>query len=277
MREAPPPSGVKLNYATSGHYGSPAVVFLHGFMGSSEDWQGVTASIGDQAFAISVDLPGHGASLGLPPEAYTIGGAARAVAGVLDETGVRQATIAGYSMGGRLALYLALRYPERLTGLLLESSSPGLRSEEERISRRAADEEKARRLESEDFESFLRDWYRQPLFASLARDEEVLRRAVAGRLRNDPVELARSLRGMGTGVQPSLWEDLVGLRVPTMAVTGELDEKFAGISRRMAEINPLVRTAIVPGAGHNVHAEASEGYVRLLREFLFGLYNLSYD
>ena len=237
-------------------------------MGSLDDWQAATASIGDQAFALSVDLPGHGASLELPPEAYTIAGAARAVVGVLDETGVRQATIAGYSMGGRLALYLALRYPERLTGLFLESASPGLRSEEERIARRAADEEKARRLESEDFETFLRDWYRQPLFASLARDEEVLRRAVVGRLRNDPVELARSLRGMGTGVQPSLWEDLVGLRVPTIAVAGELDEKFVGITSRMSTINPRIRTAIVPGAGHNAHAEAPGPCSALLRNFL---------
>ena len=272
MREIPP----KLNYASSGEPGSLPVLFLHGFMGSSDDWQEVTASIGDRAFALSVDLPGHGGSLGLPSEAYTIGGAARAVVGVLDEVGVEQAAIAGYSMGGRLALYLALRRPERVAGLFLESASPGLRSEEERNLRRAADEEKALRLESEDFEAFLRDWYRQPIFASLARDEELLWRTIGARLRNDPLELARSLRGMGTGAQPSLWEELAGLRVPTLAVAGELDEKLVGISRRMAEA-PLVRTATVPGAGHSVHAEAPEGYVRLLRELLSGLYNPSYD
>ncbi|PLS86480.1 MAG: 2-succinyl-6-hydroxy-2,4-cyclohexadiene-1-carboxylate synthase [Actinobacteria bacterium] len=268
---------MKLNYVSYGKPRSPVVLFLHGFMGSSDDWQGVTASIEDRAFALTVDLPGHGASLGLPPEAYTIEGAARAVIGVLDDVGAERATIVGYSMGGRLALYLALRYPKRCAGLFLESASPGLRSEEERSLRRAADEEKARRLEYEDFEAFLWDWYRQPLFASLARDEELLRRTVEARLRNDPAELARSLRGMGTGAQPSLWEELAGLRVSALAVAGELDEKFVGISRRMAESAPLVRTAIIPGTGHSVHAEAPERYVRLLREFLSGLYNLSYD
>ena len=266
-----------MNHAVSGRPAGPAVLFLHGFMGSSWDWRGVTASIGDEISVVTVDLPGHGASLGLPPEAYTIEGVARAVVGVLDETGLDRAAIVGYSMGGRLALYLALRHPERCAGLFLESASPGLRSAEERTARRVADEEKALRLESEDFEAFLRDWYEQPIFASLARDEEGLRRAVQARLRNDTGELARSLRGMGTGVQPSLWEDLAGISVPVLAVAGELDEKFVGISQRMAALSPRVQTVAVPGAGHVVHAEALERYAGLLREFLSGLYNLAHD
>lgn len=246
-------------------------------MGSSDDWREVTASIGDRAFTVTVDLPGHGASVGLPPGAYTIEGATRAVVGVLDEIGLERAAIAGYSMGGRLALYLALRYPERCTELFLESASPGLKSADERALRRAADEEKALRLESEDLETFLRDWYRQPLFASLARDEEVLRRTIEARRSNDPMELARSLRGMGTGVQPSLWEELAGISVSTLAIAGELDEKFVEIAHWMGTLSPRIETAIVPGAGHSVHAEAPEGYVALLKDFLAGPYNLPHD
>lgn len=246
-------------------------------MGSSDDWDGVKTSIQDRALAFTVDLPGHGASLGLPPEAYTIEGTARAVVRVLDAVGLDRAAIVGYSMGGRLALYLALHYPERCAGLLLESASPGLKSEEERTTRRAADEEKALRLETENFEDFLRKWYEQPIFASLARDEEGLRSTIGARLRNDPVELARSLRGMGTGVQPSLWGNLAGISVPVLAVAGELDEKFLGISQRMAALSSRAQTVAVPGAGHVVHAEAPERYAGLLREFLSGLYNLAHD
>ena len=266
-----------LSYATSGRHGGPTAVFLHGFMGSSDDWRGMAEEIGARAFVVTVDLPGHGASLGRSPEDYTIEGAARAVVEVLDEVGAERAAIVGYSMGGRLALYLALRHPGRCAGLFLESASPGVRGTEERTARRVADEEKAWRLESGDFESFVRDWYRQPLFASLARDEGLLRRSVEARLRNDPLELARSLREMGTGAQPSLWEELSGLRVPTLAVAGELDEKFVGISHQMSALAPLIRPAIVAGAGHSVHAEAPEAYAGLLKEFLSGLYNLSYD
>jgi 2-succinyl-6-hydroxy-2,4-cyclohexadiene-1-carboxylate synthase len=260
-----------LNYEVSGERRSPAVLFLHGFMGSSADWRGAIAALGDRYFCIAVDLPGHGASLGMPQENYTIDGAARAVIGTLDELEVVRTVIAGYSMGGRLALSLALRCPERCAGLFLESASPGLESAGERAARRAADESKAGRLESGDFEAFLLDWYRQPLFASLARDENLLRRTVEVRRRNDPAELARSLRGMGTGSQPSLWGALEGLPVPALAVAGGLDEKYTGISSRMASINPRIESAIVSGAGHTVHAETPAGYTSLLGRFVDGL------
>src|SRR5919206_4942182 len=139
-------------YGLSGKlFGSPKnpdVLCLHGFMGSSADWQDVASAIGDRAFCIAPDLPGHGGSLGLPPGAYTTEGTARAVIRTLDELEARRPVIVGYSMGGRLALYLALRYPERCAGLFLESSSPGLQGAGEREKRRAADQEKAKRLES---------------------------------------------------------------------------------------------------------------------------------
>ncbi len=176
--------------------------------------------------------------------------------------------ISGYSMGSRLALYLALRHPDRCAGLFLESASPGLETVGERTARRVADGEMATRLEGGGFEGFLHDWYRQPLFAPLARNPDLLRRTIEDRLRNDPTELAKSLRGMGTGSQPPLWGELTGLQVPALAVTGGLDEKFVGTSRRMASLNPEIRVAVVPGAGHNVHAEATAAYLSSLEEFL---------
>jgi 2-succinyl-6-hydroxy-2,4-cyclohexadiene-1-carboxylate synthase len=247
---------------------SPAVLFLHGFMGSSADWKSAVAALGDRAFCIAPDLPGHGTSLGLTSEAYTIEGSARAAIQVLDELEVENPVIAGYSMGGRLALYLALRYPQRCAGLFLESASPGLVSEEERTARRAADEEKAKRLEAGDLDAFLRDWYRQPLFASLAQDEGLLERTIAARRRNDPVELALSLRGMGMGSQPSLWGELEDLAVPAVVVSGGLDDKYAEISSRMARIDPRVEPVVIPGVGHDVHDEAPAEYVALIGRFL---------
>ena len=244
------------------------MLFLHGFMGRAEDWRGVWTGLDERFFRTAVDLPGHGASLGMPRDRYTMEGAARSVIEVLDGAGVDRATVVGYSMGGRLALYLALRHPDRCAGLFLESVSHGLEDAGERAARRRADEEKATRLEGGDFEGFLHDWYRQPLFAPLSRDEDLLRRIIEDRRRNDPAELAKSLRGMGTGSQPSLWGDLPNLRVPALAVAGRLDEKFVGISRRMASLNARMRLAAVPGVGHNVHAEAPGAHLSLLETFL---------
>ena len=257
-----------LAYEVSGNRERPSVLFLHGFMGSSVDWRGVEAAIGDRAFCVAPDLPGHGASVGLAPEAYTLEETARAVVRTLDELEARRPVVVGYSMGARLALYLALRHPERCAGIFLESASPGLEGDEERAARRDADEEKARRLESGDFGGFLRDWYRQPLFASLARDEDLLRRTIEARRCNDPWELARSLRGMGTGSQPSLWEELGGLDVPALAVAGERDGKYTGISSRMASVSPKVGAVVLPGVGHNAHDEAPEEYAALLGRFV---------
>ncbi len=237
-------------------------------MGSSADWLDVMSALKDRYFCIAPDLPGHGASLGLSSGPYSFEGAARATVRTLDELGVQQATIIGYSMGGRLALYLALRYPERCAALFIESASPGIEDAAEREARRRSDGEKATRLESGDFETFLLDWYSQPLFASLARRNGLTEEMIEARRGNDPAELARALRGMGTGTQPSLWGELPGLVAPALAVAGELDEKFVALSRRMARASPNVRAAVVPGAGHNVRAEAPKAYLDSLKGFL---------
>ena len=237
-------------------------------MGSAADWDHVAGALSEDFYCIVPDLPGHGNSTGLPDETYTMDGTARAVVGLMDGIGVRRATIAGYSMGGRLALYLGLRHPDRCASLFLESASPGIEDERERAARRRADEQRARRIESGDFEEFLRDWYSQPLFASLARHEGMVEKLIESRKRNDPRELTKSLRGAGAGSQPSLWNELFELRIPTLVVAGESDEKFVGIARRMAGLSPEVRFALVPGAGHNVHLESPEEHEKLLQRVL---------
>ncbi len=237
-------------------------------MGSSADWLDVTSALKDRYFCIVPDLSGHGASLCLPSGSYSFEGAARAAVRTLDVLDVQRATVVGYSMGGRLALYLALRHSERCAALFLESASPGLEEAAEQEARRRSDEEKAARLESGDFETFLVNWYSQPLFASLARRDGLVEEVIAARRGNDPAELARALRGMGTGTQPSLWGELPGLVAPALAVAGEGDKKFVALSRRMAGASPNVRAAVVPGAGHNVRAEAPGAYLDLLEGFL---------
>ncbi len=263
-----PDAAHPLDLAVVGSDDGPVILFLHGFMGSKSEWTPVTNGL-DQGFrCVAVDLPGHGSSLDLPSVSYTIRGAAKAVLRTLDGLEIPRATLVGYSMGGRLALYLALRHPDRCAGLFLESASPGLKDAKERAARRRADEQRAVRLEGGDLRGFLEDWYRQPLFAPLARNRVLLRRTIEDKMRNAPAELAGSLRGMGTGSQPSLWGKLPDLRVPALAVAGELDGKFVGISRRMASLAPAMRPAVVPGAGHNVHAETPGPYLSLLRQFL---------
>lgn len=258
----------ELHYTTVGSTTAPALLFLHGFLGSSLEWTDLMEDLSADFRCLAVDLPGHGESVGLAPEQYSLEGTAEGLNRILAEEGAEEAVVIGYSMGGRIALYLACRHPGRLRGICLESASPGLREPHEREVRREQDERLAERLEQEPFDDFLKDWYDQPLFDSLQQNPGILAERLKQRRRNRPDELARSLRGLGTGVQPSLWGELGDLSLPVCLVAGEEDRKYAGLAADMEDLCNTARVAIVPGAGHTVHAERRDTFVFVLREFL---------
>jgi len=130
-------------------------------------------------------------------------------------------------------------------------------------------EELATQLEREGIDAFVEHWEGLPLFASQRalpdEDREALRR---GRLTNDARSLAASLRGVGTGVLPSLWGDLEGIEMPVLLLVGALDAKFVEIGRRMAERLPHATLRVVEGAGHTVHRERSREWCGAVTDFL---------
>jgi 2-succinyl-6-hydroxy-2,4-cyclohexadiene-1-carboxylate synthase len=235
-------------------------------MGAGTDWRPVVSALEEEAFSLTLDLPGHGASLDGPDHRYCMEGATQALADVLDDARVDRCTLVGYSMGGRVALYFALFHPGRVHRLVLESASPGIDDEAARAERRALDAERARRIR-EDLDAFLRDWYRQPLFASLRR-HDLVAEMVARRRANDPAELARALRGLSPGRQPSLWGRLEDLSPRTLVLTGALDDKYAETTAEATARIPDARRVLVPGAGHNVHAERPQAFLAHLVHFL---------
>ena len=254
-----------LHASTVGPEEAPAVVFLHGFLGRGADWDPVVAKLADSHRCVTVDLPGHGLSTELAdPDGYVFEGAADAVRATVAASNIQRPMLVGYSMGGRLALFLALRFPEEFSGAVVESASPGLISYAQRAARIEHDQAVAERLSSMPLKEFLEIWYRQPVFGSLAGQSELLQRRIAGRMQNDPIELARALEGMSRGRQPSLWKELPGLNVPALFVAGRRDRKYVEIGRRMARRCHGGRLEIVAGAGHTVHAEAPEAMARLI-------------
>jgi len=217
------------------------LLLLHGFTQTSASWGGVMRALPGRYRPIAPDL-GAG-----PWEAELDRLEALAPAGVV---------IAGYSMGGRLALALAVRRPERVRRLVLVSAGPGLARAEERAERRAADAALADRIERIGLEAFAREWAAQPLFA----DQPVAVAALAheDRVRRSAAGHAAQLRGLGTGVMPPLWERLGELAMPVALVVGERDAKFRAIAARMAERLPNARVIVVGGAGHAVPLEQPE-------------------
>ncbi len=245
-----------------------AILMLHGFMGRGQDFDQAVSLLGDTASCLTVDLPGHGASAAVSEELFSMDVCAKAVIAILDDLDPRRVDLLGYSMGGRLALYLAANYSHRFRRVVLESASPGLRDESARDARRQHDAQLAERLRQEPFDEFLDEWYRQPVFESLRSDRDKLAATKKMRLDNSPEGLAKSLLGMGTGSQPPLWDQLATIVPPIFLITGEKDYKFCTIAREMAALCPTIRWEEVKRAGHNVQVERPREFAKLVRSFL---------
>jgi 2-succinyl-5-enolpyruvyl-6-hydroxy-3-cyclohexene-1-carboxylate synthase len=253
-----------------GPRGGVPLVLLHGFSGTGEFWLPVANAL-PRRLCIFPDLPGHGGTqTPMPPEAWRIDQAADALVTLFDTVGINRFALAGYSMGGRLALALALRHPERVTALALVGASPGIADKGERERRAADDLALAARIEQGGIEAFATEWEANPLFATQASLPPALREAMrAQRRRQDPARLAAALRAFGTGFQPPLHDELAGLRMPVLLMAGGKDAKFAAIAAQMAKGLRGATVRIIPDAGHAVPLECAQACATQLEGFLF--------
>jgi 2-succinyl-6-hydroxy-2,4-cyclohexadiene-1-carboxylate synthase len=233
-----------------------SLVLLHGFSGTHRAWDGVVERLDRQRYSpLAIDLPGHGLAADVErPITF-----ASCVAHVLRQCPERFA-LCGYSMGGRIALQLALADPERVARLVLVSSSPGIEDPAGRAARRAADRRLADELETAPFEEFIERWRGQPLFADEPPDVGALARE--DQRRNRPEAMAAVLRGLGTGEMEPLWERLSELELAVTVLVGDRDERYIEIGRRMAARLPDGRLVVISG-GHGLPLENPRGVARV--------------
>ncbi len=235
---------------------SPPLVLAHGFTQSGRAWGLLPGLLGDQRPLVTVDLAGHGSTpvaRDLPEAAYRLG----------RDGG--WGTYLGYSLGGRIALHLALSQPDLVGALVLIGAHPGIEDEEERAARRRADDDLADHLGALGLEAFLDEWLAQPLFASLPPDADQR----AERLANDPASLAATLRNLSTGRQVPLWDRLPALAMPVLVLAGEQDDKYTRLGRQaVAAIGANATFEGVPDAGHAAHLEQPEFVAQRVRAFL---------
>ena len=263
--------------ATSGHHynvevdgDGDALLLLHGFSGDSSTWEAVGRQLRDDYRLITFDILGHGLS-DKPADAtsFRMEAVAADIIDILDLMQIKKTYLLGYSMGGRLALYLALHYGARFRAVILESASPGVDDEQERTTRRERDNALAAQIEARGLEWFVELWERLPLWASQAgMPAEVLAAQRLQRLSNSARGLANSLRGMGSGAQPNLWDDLQELELPILLIAGALDDKFLSINEQMAARIPHSRLSVIPSAGHNTHLEQPQAFAAVVQSFL---------
>ncbi|MCF7823951.1 MAG: 2-succinyl-6-hydroxy-2,4-cyclohexadiene-1-carboxylate synthase [Candidatus Marinimicrobia bacterium] len=253
-----------LNFA--GKVSSFPLLWLHGFMGSSHDWQNfVTEGFSDYC-NILVDLPGHGnASI---EEGSHYEDLLNDLCSQLSAAGFDTFIPVGYSMGGRLAFHLQRCCTDQITAIVGISSAPGLKSESERIKRMAADRELMTKLRSQGLERFLREWYAMPLFQHIGKDRPLLEALIHSRAQNDPVQLGRSLELLGNGALPSLWGELSKIELPVLLLTGEADQKYCALNQEMAGELPNAEHHVIIDADHALHLEKPLETTDLIRHFL---------
>lgn len=264
------------------------VIFLHGFLGTGEDWIPIMKAISRSAKCISIDLPGHGGSKiqnhgckGAQEEATL---SIEIVADVLYELiqGITpfKVTLVGYSMGARIALHMALRLSHKIDGAVIISGSPGLKDTTARKIRQAKDDSRADSLVAYGLELFLDSWYAGELWKSL-RSHPHFNEIVASRIVHEDVQsLAKALSGLSTGSQMSLWEDLKRCDLPLLLIVGEKDVKFKSIAQKMfnevvqdrkgedGKGNNICEVLEVPNCGHAVHMENPLPIISAMRRFL---------
>ena len=233
------------------------LALLHGFTQTGRSWEPLLPALEEHFEVVTPDLPGHGSRSEVRADLWE---AAHLVA---EEGG--HAIYLGYSLGGRVALHLALSRPEVVERLVLVSTTAGIEAPAERAARRAEDEELARSLEEEGLDAFLERWLAQPLLAGLPPDAAGL----DARRQNRPEALAAALRLMGTGAQEPLWRRLGELAMPVLVVAGERDDKFADLALHLGGwIGPTAGLALVPDAGHACHLEQPAAFLELVLPFL---------
>lgn len=252
------------HFTVMGDFTLPPLLLLHGWLGSCEDYCEVIELLRSHFNCIAIDLPGHGKTQTIDERlGYNFIDTARGIIQLLDDLNIEHCSIAGYSFGGRLALYLALEFPGRFDRVILESTSPGLATEAQRQGRIASDRQIIDRLITENFVEFVNNWYRQPLFIGIDKHPnfpDLIDRRIAT---NRSINLAKSLQYAGLGMQPYLGDRLKTATQPILLIAGELDFKFVMLGQSIDRECPNINLKIVPNCSHNIHFQQPQIWLDL--------------
>ncbi len=237
---------------------------------NGRDWTSVVDSLASEWDPVTIDLIGHGRSEAPDsPKDYRTGAVVDQLKGVVDQLDLAPVRWVGYSLGGRVLLQLAVRHPELVDSMILESTTAGIESEAEREKRRRKDEKLAEFLELQGLNNFVDRWMSAPIFES-QQSVCVQKRQQARQLRleNDPIGLQHCLRELGRGSMPHVWDRLEELTMPVQLITGDQDPKHCEIHERLLKKLPDASDTVINNAGHNVHFEQPEAFVEACVKFL---------
>jgi len=223
--------------------GSP-IVALHGNLGSPADWE-------------ALSLPGLRAVDLWEFSSLSFCEFADELATSLTR-GLEKPVLAGYSLGGRLALHAMARHPNRWSGAVILSAHPGLCCIEDRLARRISDEIRARDAREMEWGAFVEKWNRQTVLGGAFPTPSQLA------LEPRREAIARAFESWSLGRQEDLRRKLSSFHAPVLWVTGENDEKFTRLGAEMADVFTRFRHELIPGCGHRVLQEKPEELIRAI-------------
>ena len=237
-------------------------------MGSSSDWQKICNDLSSDFYCLAIDLPGHGKSeVDEYENSFSIENAARYISEFLENNNIESCHLLGYSMGGRLAIYLAINYPNFFNKIIFESAQPGISDSIERLNRKNHDYKHSQKLEIMNLSEFLKVWYNQPIFETLKQHKRFAN-LLNSRLNNDPKKLSKSLIEMGAGTQPSLWNELYRIKNPCLLIAGEFDIKYQKLFSKIHKEIFSSKFIILKNCGHNTHFENPDEFIKVVKKFL---------
>lgn len=247
-----------------------SLFLIHGFTGSADDWRTIAPHIYNNYNIYMIDLIGHGRSES-PSETFLY--TQHSIIDQLDEIihtiNSSVNVLAGYSMGGRAALCFGIKRQDLLSGLILESTSPGIQDEDLREERLIADERLADFISEHSLGEFVDYWMNLDIFNTQRRfSAEKLISLKDKKLDNNKTGLINSLKGFGTGAMTPLFNDLKDLKTKTLLITGELDRKFTALNTEMKSELPFACHEVIKNAGHNTHLEEPKQFISAVNKFL---------
>ena len=244
----------------------PVVVLLHGFPLDRSSWAPQVATLGASFRVIRPDLRGHGQTEA-PEGIYPVDDMADDVVELLDTLKITEPVVlGGLSMGGYVALSLAVRHPKRLRALMLMNTRPEADTPEAAVNREAL----AARVEGSGDVSPVVEALLPRFFSAASRDRlpEVVA-ALGARMRSaSPRGVVGAMRGMAT--RPDRTADLGRISLPTLVMVGS-DDAIAppSVARAMADRLPNAHYVEIAGAGHLAPLEdpasANAAILRFLR------------
>lgn len=248
------------------------VVWLHGFTGSSRDFLTLPDALVSNYRCLIPDLPGHGQTQVMESEnIFTADGQVALLERWLDFLGQSKFHLFGYSMGGRLALQFAVKNPHRLQSLTLVSTTAGIKKESARLKRSKVDEQLAQKIIDLEPVDFLKTWLTQPLFREVAAlGQDFIEQEASRRLPLQPSGLAHSLKYFGSGVMPSIWHQIVNIKIPTLVIAGSKDEKYLGLASELVALISDAQLKVLP-TGHAPLIESPDLLWKQVVEFLNSL------